>query len=1557
MGVAVYNHNGGMFMGQTRKKLFSCLGGNRREMGDRRWKIGGGWRVGGNALRATRNARISAALALCATLALSGAAQAALIVADNFNYSGSLTSNGWAAISGGGTAVINTGTGLDYTGLPSSGVGNSAVINPPITSGATGEDLRKAFPAGITSGTLYTSFLINLTSATSGGDYFFATHATSGGGFNGRIFAKTSGSGYVLGLTKSSTIVYDNTVRNFNTTYLVVLKVQISSTTTTDDTVSIWVNPALASSESTALLTSNSGNDITAATGFDGVVIRQGSATPAGKIDSILVGTTWADVTPAAGSGGPTIGSFSPSSGAVGASVTISGSNFGSTPTVKFNGITATLTASSATSITATVPTGATTGKITVEVTGQTTATSATDFTVVSADAPTISSITPASIYSGLGQSVTIAGSNFTGATSVTFNGVNAATYTVNSSTQITATPATSATTGPVVVTTGSGTGSSTLTVTALDSSESVVGDYSNSTNAPTSFNLGTSTKLLAGTVGGEADYVTFTVPVGYRLNGLNLKYFSYTTDQVAFVALDGGTTWSAGQTTTDMIGYSHFGTPDLNTDLLTKMNVAGSYLPAGDYTLWVQQLGAANTYVLEFELGVAPGLTLSLNPTSVAENAGANASTGTVGIPASLGSDLIVNLASTNTAAATVPASVTITAGQTSATFPIAAVANSSSYGSATTAIQASNSNYTTASATLTVTNVDAPPAPLAVKGWINEFHYDPSSNPETGEFVEIVLAPGTSNDVSLVFYNGGSSAASAAAAVTYTVTPLGGTSLAAIPFASLTAGETTSEGYRILSVVLADGSFQNGSPDGLALIIDGVVEEFVSYEGVLTASNGAAAGYTSTDCKVSETQASPGTSIQRVGPGATGRDFTWIAGATSSRGNANASQNLGATGVQGTGTLAIANSTPSSPFVTQNIFPKAAAGQTVSLTLTGTLSSGTISAMSVALPADFTGLSAGNVTVSGTGAGIPVTTLSGSTLTITGLVVNQLNPATINIAGLTTPETAGDLTKDGNYPLTVQTGVDGNLQPLLIQPIAVVTIPIAHLGVINSNGVSIHTNKVVAVEGVCTEENFNSSSSTSAFLQNGQPDGTNKVGVNVYSTLRNLFVRSNQFTVLGKVEAYNGLTEVVVTNSNNVINFGLASNQPTAVSLTIGQLTNAHEAYEGSLVRVTGLSKVSGTWATNQNLVMQAGGTNLNLRVATGSSAITEPIYPAGITGIYGQFVTNAPFVGGGVIQPRDQADIKDAPGLRLTFGEAYLYESINPPLGGTPVSGTLTVSRTGGDTSGALVVALSASPAGLVQFPASVTIPVGQEVATVTVEAIDNFGFNVAGFTNVTLTASALGSGLGDGSATVMILEDENSAPADAIKPVITLTGSATVTVAWGGTYSDAGATATDNVDTSVTVNSSGTVNTAVPGNYTITYSASDVAGNAATPVSRTVTVSAPSSTPGADGLSGLLRYAFGASGPNDTVTKPTSTVSGGNLVLTAMVRTNNAKLAVVGEAVTSLANYMNAPSITTVNGSAAGVDQAGAPAGCEKQAFTVPQGADARKFLRLKATLAP
>ncbi len=77
-------------------------------------------------------------------------------------------------------------------------------------------------------------------------------------------------------------------------------------------------------------------------------------------------------------------------------------------------------------------------------------------------------------------------------------------------------------------------------------------------------------------------------------------------------------------------------------------------------------------------------------------------------------------------------------------------------------------------------------------------------------------------------------------------------------------------------------------------------------------------------------------------------------------------------------------------------------------------------------------------------------------------------------------------------------------------------------------------------------------------------------------------------------------------------------------------------------------------------------------------------------------------------------------------------------------------------------------------------------------------------------------------------------------DTTPPVITLTGESTITLNVGDTYTEQGATATDNVDTGVAVIISGSVDTSVAGTYTITYNATDTAGNNAIEVARSVVV---------------------------------------------------------------------------------------------------------------------
>jgi len=93
---------------------------------------------------------------------------------------------------------------------------------------------------------------------------------------------------------------------------------------------------------------------------------------------------------------------------------------------------------------------------------------------------------------------------------------------------------------------------------------------------------------------------------------------------------------------------------------------------------------------------------------------------------------------------------------------------------------------------------------------------------------------------------------------------------------------------------------------------------------------------------------------------------------------------------------------------------------------------------------------------------------------------------------------------------------------------------------------------------------------------------------------------------------------------------------------------------------------------------------------------------------------------------------------------------------------------------------------------------------------------------------------GNNNGSGSTTV-----------DTTAPVVTLNGAATIALKIGQLYEEAGATAIDNVDGIVTVYISNNIDNGTVGIYTVTYTATDVAGNESIKT-RTVTVGELSAT---------------------------------------------------------------------------------------------------------------
>jgi hypothetical protein len=239
----------------------------------------------------------------------------------------------------------------------------------------------------------------------------------------------------------------------------------------------------------------------------------------------------------------PTITGFNPTSGPVGTTVTITGTNLTATSSVSFNGTSASYTVTSDIRLSATVPSGAPSGPITVTNPAGSTTSSGSFTVTIPPPPPTISGISPTSGAAGV--TVTISGSNFTGASSVAFNGTSAG-YTVVSDTQISATVPTGASSGPITVTTPGGSATSSVSFTVINP-PTITGFN------PTSGPVGT-TVTITGTNLNGATSVTF--------NGTGANYTITSNTQIAATVPTGATTGpitvtTPGGTTTSSTSFT----------------------------------------------------------------------------------------------------------------------------------------------------------------------------------------------------------------------------------------------------------------------------------------------------------------------------------------------------------------------------------------------------------------------------------------------------------------------------------------------------------------------------------------------------------------------------------------------------------------------------------------------------------------------------------------------------------------------------------------------------------------------------------------------------------------------------------------------------------------------------------------------------------------------------------------------------------------------------------------------------------------------------------------
>lgn len=208
----------------------------------------------------------------------------------NFNYgatAGDLTAvsaGAWTSHSGAGVGPIGyVPTSLSMTDYPSSDIGGSITLD-----GVAGvEDLNVEFTP-ITSGTVYTSTLINL-SAVGAGTYFFH-FMDAEFGYSARVGAKDNGSGKIsFGIgASSSTLTYGSAAFDLNTTYLLVASYNIETGVS-----NLYILTAPQDTEPTSPVATNTGSaDLIA----QKIGVRQGGGGPTGTMDGIRVANTWSSI-------------------------------------------------------------------------------------------------------------------------------------------------------------------------------------------------------------------------------------------------------------------------------------------------------------------------------------------------------------------------------------------------------------------------------------------------------------------------------------------------------------------------------------------------------------------------------------------------------------------------------------------------------------------------------------------------------------------------------------------------------------------------------------------------------------------------------------------------------------------------------------------------------------------------------------------------------------------------------------------------------------------------------------------------------------------------------------------------------------------------------------------------------------------------------------------------------------------------------------------------------------------------------------------------------------
>ncbi len=255
-----------------------------------------------------------------------------------------------------------------------------------------------------------------------------------------------------------------------------------------------------------------------------------------------------------------------------------------------------------------------------------------------------------------------------------------------------------------------------------------------------------------------------------------------------------------------------------------------------------------------------------------------------------------------------------------------------------------------------------------------------------------------------------------------------------------------------------------------------------------------------------------------------------------------------------------------------------------------------------------------------------------------------DSLTAYPVNVVGVVSQYSSSTSVYNNGYELEPRSSGDIQITRL----IPMLTIAQARA---ESNWYPVHATlgDTFAVAGVVTSPNLGAASNYSSyFIQDSS------AGVDVYCpTLKN-FATGDSVLVIGTVDQYNGLEELVPLDTAHFVLLKHNAVFPQAKHLTLSGFAVAQtaEVYEGQVIELDSLYKTSGTWPS--------AGSGASIYVSTYPATVTvqlylnkntdvpgspEHLYPVNVIGVVSQYGSDST---GYEVIPLDTTDIWKTPGL---------------------------------------------------------------------------------------------------------------------------------------------------------------------------------------------------------------------------------------------------------------------------------------------------------------------